>query len=222
MSGRRLRSAQAPGLATLRRFPARLAAFFLFSTCFLPLHGARAASAARASYALVGETTSVPFGWADFCRRYEGECDEGPLPPLDVNLTPKAAKEIERINKWVNTRIEPITDMEHWGVIDQWDYPTDGKGDCEDYALLKRKLLLERGFPRQALLMTVVKDARNEGHALLTVKTDAGEFVLDNLNNEMKAWDQTGYRFVKRQSQTDQNVWVQLGDPTTAPDYVSR
>ncbi|MGH6936443.1 MAG: transglutaminase-like cysteine peptidase, partial [Methylocella sp.] len=72
------------------------------------------------------------------------------------------------------------------------------------------------------LLMTVVKDERDEGHAVLTVKTNAGEFVLDNMNDEVKPWDRTGYRFVKRQSQTDQNLWVQLGDPTAAPDYVSR
>jgi hypothetical protein len=41
--------------------------------------------------------------------------------------------------------------MEHWGVIEQWDYPADGKGDCEDYALFKRKILVDEGFPRQAL-----------------------------------------------------------------------
>ena len=70
--------------------------------------------------------------------------------------------------------------------------------------------------------MTVVKDEHNEGHAILTVKTDSGDFVLDNLNDEVKLWNRTGYHFVKRQSQTDQNVWVRIGDPTAAPDYVSR
>ena len=123
-------------------------------------------------------------------------------------------KEIERVNKWVNAHIQPVTDMEHWGVVDQWDYPSDGKGDCEDFALLNRKILLEEGFPRQALLMTVVKDADHEGHAILTVKTSGGDFVLDNLSGEIRLWDRTNYRFVKRQSQIDQNVWVQLGDPT--------
>lgn len=175
-----------------------------------------------ASYEPLGSPTSIPYGWADFCRRYAGECDGGPLPPLDIKLTPAAVKEIERINKWVNSHIEAVSDMDHWGVVDQWDYPTDRKGDCEDYALLKRKLLTQEGFPRQALLMTVVKDGHNDGHAVLTVKTDAGEFILDNLRAEIKPWDRTSYRFVKRQSQADQNVWVQIGDPTPAPDYVSR
>ncbi|MGH6869761.1 MAG: transglutaminase-like cysteine peptidase, partial [Methylocella sp.] len=111
---------------------------------------------ARASYAPVGGPASVPYGWADFCRRYKGECDGGPLAPRDLNLTARAMKEIKRVGKWVNAHVKPVSDMEHWGVIDQWDYPADGKGDCEDYALFKRKILINEGFPRQALLMTVV------------------------------------------------------------------
>src|SRR5208337_5350027 len=71
---------------------------------------------------------SVPYGWADFCRRYAGECDSGPLAPLDINLTPKTMKEIGRVSQWVNAHIKPVSDMEHWGVIDRWDYPSDGKG----------------------------------------------------------------------------------------------
>jgi predicted transglutaminase-like cysteine proteinase len=198
----------------------------LLASSLVGLGAAASASAApgptSGSYATVGGPTSVPYGWADFCRRYAGECDGGPLAPLDVNLTPQAMKEIERVDKWVNAHVKPVSDMEHWGVIDQWDYPTDGKGDCEDYALFKRKILMGEGFPRQALLMTVVKDEHDEGHAILTVKTNAGDFVLDNLNDEVKPWNRTGYRFVKRQSQTDQNVWLQIGVPTAAPDYVSQ
>ncbi|WP_051335302.1 transglutaminase-like cysteine peptidase [Methylocapsa acidiphila] len=199
-----------------------LALFFLISSIVLPSDAEQVERAPPGAFALVGAPTSIPYGWADFCRRYDGECDGAPLPPRDVAFTPDAAEALERVNTWVNAHIEAVSDMEHWGVVDQWDYPSDGKGDCEDYALLKRKLLMKEGFPRQALLMTVVKDLNNEGHAILTVKTDAGEFVLDNLNNETKPWDQTGYRFIKRQSQTDQNVWVQLGEPTPEPDFVSR
>ena len=198
----------------------------LLASSLVGLGVAASASAAPGlagvSYAPVGGPVSVPYGWADFCRRYVGECDGGPLAPLDVNLTPRAMKEIERVDRWVNVHVKPVSDMEHWGVIDQWDYPADGQGDCEDYALFKRKILMNEGFPRQALLMTVVKDEHNEGHAILTVKTNAGDFVLDNLNDEVKPWDRTGYRFVKRQSQTDQNVWLQIGDPTATPDYVSQ
>nr|WP_244427158.1 transglutaminase-like cysteine peptidase [Methyloferula stellata] len=175
----------------------------------------------QATYAAVGSETSVPYGWMDFCHRYAGECNAGPATPLDVNLTPEALKQLERVNKLVNKSIVAVSDMDHWGVLDQWDYPSDGKGDCEDYALLKRKLLIEEGFPRQALLMTVVKDEQNDGHAILTIKTNHGEFILDNLTDEIKSWDRTAYKFVKRQSQNDENTWVQIGPPTQAPAYVS-
>jgi len=175
----------------------------------------------QASYAAVGSETAVPYGWIDFCRRYAGECGTEDAKPLDVNLTPDSLKEIDRVNKSVNKAIIPVSDKDHWGVLDQWDYPSDGKGDCEDYALFKRKILIAEGFPRQALLMTVVKDGQDEGHAILTVKTNRGEFVLDNLTDEMKPWDHTGYRFVKRQSQSDDMTWVQIGPSAPAPAYVS-
>ena len=176
----------------------------------------------KASFAGIGKPTSVPFGWVDFCKRYAGECNTQDLAPMDVNLTAKSLKELERINKWVNVNIEPVSDMDHWHVIDQWDYPTDGKGDCEDYALLKRKMLIEEGFPRQALLMTVVKDEHGEGHAVLTVKSNRGELVLDNQESRILPWDQTSYRFVKRQSQENPNVWVQVGEPMAGPLYTAR
>jgi predicted transglutaminase-like cysteine proteinase len=185
-------------------------------------HGPSAAGATQSTFAPVGAPTSVPYGWVDFCQRYRGECEAPELTSADVTLTPKTMKEIERVNQWVNANITPMSDQEHWGVVDQWDYPTDGKGDCEDYALLKRKLLIEEGLPRQALLMTVVKDLNNEGHAVLTVKTSKGDFVLDNMRDDVRPWTQTGYRFVKRQSQTHENVWVSIGAPTDAPAYVSR
>lgn len=172
------------------------------------------AGPATAGHIPTGGDTSVPYGWVDFCQRYRGECDDRTAPARDIELTSRALREIERINKWVNKNIEPVSDMDHWGVVDQWDYPTDGKGDCEDYALLKRKLLAEQGFPLSALLMTVVRDKHDDGHAILMVRTDHGDFMLDNLNDDVRPWRQTGYHFVKRQSQTDPNDWVTLIDGT--------
>jgi predicted transglutaminase-like cysteine proteinase len=173
------------------------------------------------AFASVGGETSVPYGWVDFCQRYKGECDGAELAPADVNLTDRSLREIEQVNAQVNHAVEAISDMDHWGVVDRWDYPMDGKGDCEDYALMKRKILIERGFPRQALLMTVVRDENNEGHAVLTVKTNAGEFILDNLSDEVKPVNRIAYRLMKRQSQQDPNVWVALG-PSAAPVVASR
>jgi predicted transglutaminase-like cysteine proteinase len=158
----------------------------------------------------------------EFCSRYAGECADDDRAPQPIRLTDGAMRTIQQINVTVNREIEAVSDMDHWGVVDKWDYPTDGRGDCEDFALLKRKLLMKAGFPRQALLMTVVKEGNGEGHAILTVKTDQGEFALDNLDDAVKPWNKTPYRFVKRQSETNQNAWVAIGAPTAAPAYVSK
>ena len=129
-----------------------------------------------------------------------------------MRLSAKTWTILNKVNKAANDLIEPVTNLEHWGtMVDHWDYPVDGKGDCKIYALFKRKQLVEQGFPRQALLMTIVRDLDGEGHAILTVKTDRGEFVLDNLRDEIVPWDATGYRFIKRQAQDDPNVWLDLG-----------
>jgi predicted transglutaminase-like cysteine proteinase len=168
----------------------------------------------------VGDARPV-WGWVDFCRRSPSECRGGGARAQDVHLDGKAWNVLVEVNRSINAAIEPVTDQDHWGVPDRWDYPTDGKGDCEDYVLLKRKVLVERGFPRQSLLVTVVIDQNGEGHAVLTVKTDHGDFVLDNMRDDIRPWVRTGYRFVKRQSQEDPNRWVALDDGVAAPAVVA-
>ena len=170
----------------------------------------------RIIYASVGDTSRAPIGWVDFCADNPKDCGATQTQPRDIVMTPTAWKDLVRVNRWVNETIKPMTDQEHWGVIERWSYPTDGYGDCEDYVLLKRKMLIEAGWPREALLITVVRDKKGDGHAVLTVKSDKGEFILDNQNEEVVAWTDTGYRFVKRQSQNDPNVWIALGDPRPA------
>lgn len=184
----------------------------LFGIVFGTMVEASESGVPNASFAAVGRSTSVPYGWVDFCNRRPEECSLGKLKPLDVRLNKSTWATMQKLNRRANDAIEPVTNLEHWGtLVDHWDYPVDGKGDCKVYALYKRKLLIEAGFPRQALLMTVVRDLEGEGHAILTVKTDRGEFVLDNLSDEIRPWDATGYTYVKRQSQDDPNVWLDLG-----------
>ena len=175
----------------------------------------------QARFIGIGGVTSPPIGWTEFCIEYAPECDTAPSVPRDVVLSTHALLELKRINVAVNSTIKPMTDMDHWGVVERWNYPDDGYGDCEDYALQKRKLLMEAGWPREALLMTVVRDQNGNGHAVLTVKSDRGEYILDNQTNDILSWEDTGYRFVKRQSQFDPNVWVSLGEPRAAPATAS-
>ena len=180
---------------------------------------------ASSTQAGTSSETSPPIGWTQLCRDFANDlrkpCSKQILPAVDVKLDATAWREMQRINSAVNQDIEPMTDVEHWGVIDRWDFADDKKGDCEDYVLVKRERLMKSGFPRQALLVTVVRDLEGEGHAVLTVKTDKGDYVLDNMNNIIKPWTATGYKFVKRQSQESPNVWVSLGSVDTAI-YTSR
>jgi predicted transglutaminase-like cysteine proteinase len=171
----------------------------------------------RPLFISVGEATRAPIGWVEFCVEYDPECKTKPSAARDVVLSGQAWKDLVRINRWVNTTVKPMTDMEHWGVVERWNYPDDGYGDCEDYVLAKRKMLMQAGWPREALLITVVRDKNNDGHAVLTVKSDKGEYVLDNQTDDIVLWSDTGYRFVKRQSQSDPNVWVALGEPRPVP-----
>lgn len=175
----------------------------------------------RALYAAVGDATRAPIGWVEFCVEYKRECATKASAPRDIVLTEKTWSDLIKVNNWVNDSIKAITDVDHWGVVERWNMGEDGYGDCEDYALLKRKMLMQAGWPREALLMTVVRDKKGEGHAVLTVKTNRGEFILDNQEAEVLDWTKTGYKFVKRQSQADQNAWVGLGEPRSAPATVS-
>jgi len=168
----------------------------------------------QAGYATIGAQTSVPYGWVDFCGREPQECHQPVLKPLDINLTPQTWQILNKVNRMVNQTIIPVSNYDHWGtLLDHWDYPKDGKGDCKIYALWKRKLLIDAGFPRQALLMTIVRDQNGEGHTILTAKTNRGEFILDNMRQDIRSWDETGYHFYKRQSQEDPNVWLAIADP---------
>jgi predicted transglutaminase-like cysteine proteinase len=164
--------------------------------------------------ALAISDAKAPWGWTDFCTRHEDECNLPDAPVTSIALTADNWKLITSTNVIVNTAIREATDQEVYGVPERWEYPTSGAGDCEDFALEKRKQLINAGLPRQSLLMTVVTDENGFGHAILTVRTTNGDFELDNRTDRILAWEATGYGFVKQQAQDNPNHWVRLGGPT--------
>jgi len=170
----------------------------------------------RLAHVPVFEVTPPPLGWVEFCERQPDECAGTMTVPRALALSPEALTGLVRVNRWVNETIKPLTDLEHYGVVERWSYPDDGYGDCEDYVLLKRRILIQSGWPRGVLLVTVVRDTKGKGHAVLTVTADKGDYILDNQREDILLWSETGYRFIKRQSQSNPNVWVSLGDPQRA------
>jgi predicted transglutaminase-like cysteine proteinase len=161
--------------------------------------------------------TLPPIGYVTFCRENQAECRPGRRFADRIQLTAAKFQEIEEVNSAVNAAVAPITDIELYGKPEVWTYPAASKGDCEDYVLLKRRMLIQRGFPESTLLITVVRDENNEGHAVLTVRTDGGDFVLDNKRREIVRWAETPYTFVKRQSEKNPLVWISLLPPDAAP-----
>lgn len=169
----------------------------------------------------VGTGTSTPIGYARFCEASPGECGNDNHRGGKVVLNEANFAQLAKVNDDVNTRIKPLTDMEHFGEVERWSYPDDGYGDCEDYVLEKRRALIGLGWPAETLLVTVVRDHKGDGHSVLTVITDRGDLILDNQELRILLWHETGYRFVKRQAQGSPDLWVSLGD-VLAPATVGR
>ena len=161
--------------------------------------------------------TLPPIGYVTFCREHQAECRPAGRFADRIQLTAAKFQEIQAVNTAVNTTVAPVTDLELYGKPEVWTYPTANKGDCEDYVLLKRRTLIEHGYPESALLITVVRDENNEGHAVLTVRTDRGDFILDNKRKEILLWADTPYTYVKRQSEKNPLVWISLLPPESVP-----
>lgn len=153
--------------------------------------------------------TNPPIGHYEFCKSSPQMCgstrDDGPM-----QLTEAKWKTLLKVNYTANSTIEPLTDQEIYGVEERWVLPTT-VGDCEDYVLLKQKMLIQRGFSPSDLLITVVLQPNGDGHAVLIVRTDRGDFVLDNMRNKVLLWSDTEYTFLKRQSSTNAGQWVKIG-----------
>jgi predicted transglutaminase-like cysteine proteinase len=155
-----------------------------------------------------------PLGFVQFCGRMPRECAPGrqdTRPAKRFDASPERFAELVAVNIDVNHEIKPVTDKDLYGEAEYWTIPAS-QGDCEDYVLLKRKRLIALGWPSSALLITVVRDERGDGHAVLTARTAQGDFILDNKTDEIKIWHSVPYHFVMRQSSLDPREWVSL-DP---------
>lgn len=178
------------------------------------------AMSALAAPPLVGKGEAPPLAaWVSYCNHHPAECAINPAEPDVIAPSPETRELIDAVNRYVNRTILPVTDRNHWGVEDIWDYPADRMGDCEDIQLLKRKLLAEAGLPFRAMRMTVVINELGEGHAVLTLRMKGGhDLILDNRSDDILHWNETGYAFIKRESSTPNATgWVFVEPEPVAP-----
>lgn len=202
---------------------AAAAAFLLL---FPAAAGAATGGAATRNDTLAAEAptygrTLPPVGFVRFCGRHPEACAMRTAGAVRPKLTARQWDLVTRINAYVNADVKPASDEEVYGEPEHWDYPTT-RGDCEDYALLKQRFLEVLGLPRSALLLTVVLDDKQEGHAVLTLATSEGDFILDNRRDDVRRWSDSDYTFLKRQSQADPRLWMALApDDPAAPGTVA-
>ncbi|MDQ1198467.1 transglutaminase-like cysteine peptidase [Agrobacterium sp. SORGH_AS 787] len=163
-----------------------------------------------AAMRIIGKA-NPPIGHYEFCQTYQSECQPTSADMGPLRLTEETWKMMLDVNYTVNTTITPATDMELYGVEERWAYPTTA-GDCEDFVLLKRKMLMNKGISASNLLITVVLQPSGSGHAVLTVRTDRGDFILDNLRNKVMDWSDTEYTYLKRQDSANPGRWVKIQD----------
>jgi predicted transglutaminase-like cysteine proteinase len=163
---------------------------------------------------ITGSITSQPIGHYEFCRQFSDECSIRSKRKNAPKVTAFGWEVVKKVNSLVNDHVAPLTDWELHGQEEVWSYPGVA-GDCEDYVLLKRQMLIEKGFSASDLLITVVRRPDGEGHAVLTLRTSKGDFVLDNLANDVKVWTQTPYKYLKRQASFHTGRWVNIqnGNP---------
>lgn len=169
-----------------------------------------------ASYAAssmqTSKLTSQPIGHFEFCKTYVDECRVQSIGVQPLIGGAKTMQLIATVDAQVNAAIQPETDLEIYGKDEVWAYPKTA-GDCEDYVLLKRKILMNKGISPANLLITVVRKRDGEGHAVLTVRTQHGDYILDNLTDDVLAWEDTDYRYLKRQSSEHTGRWVDINRP---------
>ncbi len=155
--------------------------------------------------------SSIPVGHLEFCKARPDECRPYDRVVPAMPLTETTWQQLVSINAFHNQNIVPVTDAELYRVDEFWTYP-NGYGDCEDFALIKRRDLINAGWHPSTLMIAVVREANGNGHAVLIARTDRGDLVLDNQEGRILLWNETAYKFVKRQSQANAGEWVDMID----------
>ena len=154
-------------------------------------------------------TVSAPAGAQNLCGRYPWACRVSTGAKrisgqqLDVAL---------KLNRQINRQVRSIADQAQYGRPEHWALPTARGGDCEDFALIKKKRLIEAGLDPQMLLVSTVLDRDRNAHAVLVMRTGQGDFILDNLRDEVLHWRQTGYTFLRMQDPANPSRWTAVID----------
>ncbi|MBW3096861.1 transglutaminase-like cysteine peptidase [Pseudohoeflea coraliihabitans] len=157
-----------------------------------------------------GGQTSRPYGHVQYCSKNRSDCRASARAK---DLPAARLSTLRSVNTAVNRAIKPVSDIRQFGKREHWTANTKA-GDCEDYALAKRRALLRRGFSASQLLLTMAR-RRGEPHTVLVVRTREGDFVLDNMRQDVLPVNRTGLAYLKMQSQDNAARWVRVTGKTS-------
>ncbi len=158
------------------------------------------------SFISTSRATLAPFAFVRFCRSNQADCAAESGESI-VNLTAENRRKLQSVNSSVNRSIKPVNDSPSQGDVWAADVTS---GDCEDFALTKRRHLIAQGWPARSLRIAVARTRSGEGHAVLVVKTSEGDLVLDNRFSAIRAWDKTDLIWEKIQSGENPRLWFDI------------
>lgn len=150
-------------------------------------------------------SVAPPSGAKGLCGAYPWACAAGTGAPA---IGAAQMEQVVAINRSANARIAPVTDQAQYRLAEKWALPTARGGDCEDYALFKKAKLIEAGLSPDRLLLAAVLDRQGRSHAVLVLRAEGADLVLDNMTSAVKRWDRTGYTFLRMQDPRDPQRWV--------------
>lgn len=155
------------------------------------------------------DNTLAPLQFVKFCMKHGSECEangaQGTAPTAQAVMAV-----LSEVNTSVNNSIaarRKTTDpmMANWELA-------PSSGDCNDYAVTKRHALIARGLPSSALRLAVVVTDQGIGHLVLVARLDEGDFVLDNLDANVRPWKAAGYKWLSMQSADNPRFWVAIDE----------
>ncbi|WP_170760078.1 transglutaminase-like cysteine peptidase [Ruegeria lacuscaerulensis] len=148
-----------------------------------------------------------PSGARQLCRQYKWACST----KASVLMSSQQEMQIIRqVNRRINSTTRTVTDQSQYRTIERWALPTSRGGDCEDFALLKKRDLIRAGVDPNKLLIATVLDTQRNSHAVLVYRSAGGDLVLDNLTNQIKPWSATRYLFLRMQNPRKPSGWVSV------------
>ena len=158
-----------------------------------------------AAWLKTGSAATRPFGHVAYCAASKSDCSKR---KASAKLPSISLAKLRSVNQAVNRAIKPVSDMEQFGTREKWVQSTKA-GDCEDYALAKRARLSRMGIPKASLLLAIGRSA-GEAHTVLVVRTKDGDFVLNNLKDDVTPIGFSTLGISKIQSPTDGSDWLKV------------